>query len=276
VGLRLRRSGAFALKPVSSPAQARRLVSLTGYLRAWKLRTPSVAFDAERRVLVFPWIEGLTGWERLARDGRLDPAAGPFVRMIAVLATLHRIPPPGGVGLDRLDPWRRITPRLQRGSFPQTLRRNVWETAAALAAALDDLPLEPVLVHGDYHVGQLLFDAEGDIPWLLDLEDVGLGPAEFDLGNFVAHLATSLPDWRDSPLRGFRRLCRHVVPCYAKLAGRVPSSRGIALYGAAALLRRGLKLWENGSATSRQVGRIVNAARELGEGHWSVPLIPFG
>ena len=48
---------------------------------------------------------------------------------------------------------------------------------------METLAAQRVIVHGDYHVGQILIESvTGDV-WLLDLDDLALDQPESDLGN---------------------------------------------------------------------------------------------
>jgi len=52
-----------------------------------------------------------------------------------------------------------------------------------LICALDDLPFRSVPIHGDAHLGNVLFTAKG--PLWTDFEAASMGPREWDIG-FVA------------------------------------------------------------------------------------------
>lgn len=114
---------------------------------------------------------------------RIDTAAPPTLpRLIETVGLLGRM---ATEGLDRFDPFLRIRPRL-----------------AAAPSAICDLQAELVardaalgwsaatVIHGDFHPGQCLQDRSGKV-WLVDLDDIALGPIEADLGNLAAWIATS-------------------------------------------------------------------------------------
>ena len=109
----------------------------------------------------------------------------------------------------------------------------------------------------------LLFDSDGPA-WLLDLEDVALGDREADLANFSAHLATS--GWLASAdiASTFLQCLEAICAAYRGAGGgKLNNDRAIA-HGAAALLRRGLKLWQqDGDAARTQ--EIVAAAMALAQ-----------
>jgi hypothetical protein len=113
---------------------------------------------------------------------RIDSFAAPsLLEMVRVLQSLHRMP---SSGLNRYDPFRRIRPRL--AIAPPHIR--------ALVTDLEDRDAdlhwsEAAVIHGDFHPGQVLRDPEGKI-WIVDLDDLALGPCEADLGNLAAWIAT--------------------------------------------------------------------------------------
>lgn len=184
-------------------------------LRAAGVPTPAVLSPSGDKGLCFENVEGQSGQALLSED--LAP-------LLSVVARLHRASLPN---LPAFDPFLRIRPR------------------AALATALpaDDILSEPVpdghtTLHGDLHVGQFIQSRDGDV-WIVDLDDLAVGPPEADLANFAAHLATSQPsrsirDWSD-------RVCN----AWATLGDPVDHDV-FARFLRFALLRRHLKLREAG------------------------------
>jgi aminoglycoside phosphotransferase (APT) family kinase protein len=92
-------------------------------------------------------------------------------------------------------------------------------------------------VHGDLHPGQFIRDRRGQV-WLIDLDDLALGPPEVDFGNLAACLATRRP----GPLH---EMARHAI---AGVVAETPSANPalVAHFCEIALLRRALKLRERG------------------------------
>ncbi len=155
------------------------------------VRTPSVLERIGPRTLRF---------QQIAATGRPDPLA-----LLSVLAPLNRMP---HVGLSRFDPFLRIRPRLP-GAPP-----HVQDLAHRLMA--EDTGLnwpQTMVVHGDFHPGQVLCDAQG-LLWLVDLDDLALAPPEADLGNLMAWMATQDMQDVSSQVQGLapgadRTLIRH-------------------------------------------------------------------
>lgn len=70
---------------------------------------------------------------------------------------------------------------LQRGTATADIEHGVRALEAALAA--DD---EPIMVHGDYHPGNLVLT--GDRPAVIDFDRAGLGPAALDVASAILYL----------------------------------------------------------------------------------------
>lgn len=152
-----------------------------------------------------------------------------LAEMVGALAPLHAI---ALHGLDRFDPFRRIRPRLDR-SPPAVIA--LVKTLAARDAALRWQAA--VVIHGDFHPGQVLRDGDGAV-WLVDLDDLARAPAEADLGNLAAWLATQAPGGLDEQAaRGQRQVLAHAPWADPLLVHH---------FCRIALVRRALKLAERG------------------------------
>lgn len=142
--------------------------------------------------------------------------------------------------------------RLRPALAPQ-VRRLAAGVAAGIAAA----PPGRTLVHGDFYDDQIMVSAAG--PWLLDLDELGLGRPLGDAANFAAHLALAgLDEARAAFLDAFARR-RNFRP------------RDLAAFEAGALLRlaggpfRHLRAdWPEGIA-----GIVARAEARLAEGRWA-------
>lgn len=132
-----------------------------------------------------------------------DPDAAPWEAAATLLAHLHRAP---ATGFGRLPPMRgpakaaRAVARL-RAAAPGG--RNAGPAADAVLRAWDRLPGwardeapmpgPAVLCHGDLHLGQLVRHPSPDGPWrLIDVDDLGLGVAAWDLARPAAWYACGL------------------------------------------------------------------------------------
>ena len=278
---RVRREGSWARKAVGArhgglgPELTRR----SEFLRATGVRLPVVEYDEAAGEIIYPWISGTSGAEhlraRLARSSGRNWEAEIGAACAGLLRPLVRLhaADPHGLDLPALDPWRRVRPRIEilapsavepEGNTVQAeILRSFEVLEDAIGSEIESFgALNRVPVHGDYHVGQILFEPGCGEAWLLDLDDLALGPLESDLGNFAAHLATSDHVVSTPPLAAFAILAGLVIQCYAELAGRTPELHGVEAFGAVALLRRGLKLWKRAPADDR-IGPILTAARAV-------------
>ena len=227
---RVWRDGGQIRKRIAGPETARRLILRTGELRARGLPTPEARLGQSPDVVVFPAVEGTGGLALLMAEG---PAVLPD--LLRPLLGLHRATLRG---LAPFDPRRKIEPRLSADDPPNLLR----EATRRLDAIPE--PSDMVPVHGDFHVGQLIRDAEATV-WILDLEDLAAGAPESDLGNFAAHLATRPETRRHSVPHGLAFWLGHALRAYRAIGGEADENLA-ERHGQVALIRRALKLRERG------------------------------
>lgn len=127
--------------------------------------------------------------------------------------------------------------------------------AAALArevvAALRSLPVpEPVLLHGDLSADQVVVAPSGGTG-LIDLDEVALGPACYDLAGITASW------WLDEPGSAAARVTA-LLEGYTE-GGGVPGPDGLRVRLAAHLLRRAPEPFRSGRR--RWAGRVRDAVR---------------
>ncbi|OAI04392.1 hypothetical protein A1353_13400 [Methylomonas methanica] len=143
----------------------------------------ALAYAADRRTL---WLEGLQG-QALAD---LDFATGVAEKIPALtnaLATFHQLTPPS-LPVDtlqqQLQEWRKKADKLGH-AYPAI--------QPALAVLLTELQQHrpefemPGLIHGDFHIDQLLVLPDGRLA-LFDYDELALGDPLLDLANFAADL----------------------------------------------------------------------------------------
>ena len=128
-----------------------------------------------------------------------DPAAAPWAEAGGLLARLHRVDPSRLGRIPAAGTPARLTGALRR------LHGNP-SAAPVLAAWQTVPPLDPGyhLVHGDWHLGQLV-RYRGR--WqLIDVDDLGLGDPAWDLGRIAAGYAMGvIPDYGwEKFLAGYR------------------------------------------------------------------------
>lgn len=212
------------LKRYPSPEAADRALERSRLAREAGAPTPDARATPRAGHVSFSIVAGTMG-STLAAAGRIDLLLPPLRPLRSMKQD----------GLGRLDPFARIDLRLAIGPdwLPariEGLRTRPWPATG--------------VVHGDFHPGQVIRDQTG-LVWLVDLDDLALGPVEADLGNLVAHLATaastaggdlsgSLAGWTARVAGAWRRI--HSAPDRSLLEH----------FRTIAVVRRALKLAENG------------------------------
>ncbi|MHC3428204.1 phosphotransferase enzyme family protein [Streptomyces sp. DT18] len=119
----------------------------------------------------------VTFWEGLS-DGDTYATTG---EMGVLLRRLHDLEPPP-FSLPPLEPFARVTQRLQRAAIPDATRVFLQSLAEDLSAEYDRLRFELPSghLHGDFNVGNVLHDGAGH-PKVIDLDGFVTGPREWDL-----------------------------------------------------------------------------------------------
>lgn len=207
-----------------------------------RLASVAAVLDADRGQVSAPRPVGLSVRHHLVMmetaSGRpwselpLGEMPGALGRFGGAVATLHDLAPTQG-----LPPFTRLRPdRLHRCA--ELVARARPDVAAAVSTLvtrlLADLP-EPgpdVALHGDCHPGNALLDAEAVA--LLDLDQMGVGPAAADLGSLLARVRHAAVVGEVGPAAAVD-LERCVLAGYAE-RGPLPAPRSLAWHTAAALL----------------------------------------
>jgi aminoglycoside phosphotransferase len=229
---------------------------------AASLRAHSAVFDALGTGSSTLRVPAVLGWSQEDRmlvveavDGRrVDTLRGPehleaMRRFGAALATLHTLPVPLGV-----DPFPRLEPARQP-SAAELIGRARPDVAATAARLADELvatapaPAERVCLHGDVHLKNGLLQSRRIA--LIDLDQVGTGPAAADLGSAMAGIRFHALVG-DEAARG-ARLQRALLDGYASLR-ELPDAGALRWHVAAALL-------------SERALRSVNRIRPEGLAH---------
>ncbi len=239
------------------------------------IETPP-AVSTKTGQLRFAHIEGHNARSTLARQ-RTRPASCDFSDIeellqdiIAPLAKLHGYPIPPELGIQPLNPWLRVLPRLRgnrrsdqaklTGNFALLARRQqlLWNQRSCGDRCSNSL------VHGDFHCGQLIRPRDADKFLLFDLDDLAIGYAESDIANFSAHFVTCGDLFTGDRLTGFTKLVEICSQIYADCRGINLNRSAIDFFGSVSLLRRALKLGERGAKISSVVD-ILESAENLFE-----------
>jgi len=256
------------------PRVGYRIEKLSHELTVAGVPTPLLTFQPVTRELIAPWVNGYNGRERLQhimQDSQsFANVSAPFWRsLFEPLAQLHRSELTSNA-LKQLDPYRRIRSRLENkdpcgGTHALGRERRLYQTLANTSEKLTSIHdvNNWVPVHGDFHVGQVMFGTDSDTPVLLDLDDLALTVPESDIGNCIAHLVTAFGHVTQGVFEKFNHLKLMFQGCYFELTSVSLSPELINFYGAIALLRRELKLVERDRDLSLKC--ILGAAEALVE-----------
>ena len=146
-------------------------------------------------------VPGETLGRRIVGDPRFDAVRGKLARQCGeVLAQIHATPPPAGVDLlvtdaaAELDRWQEV----YRGAEAQ---RPVLELGFQYLRRRTPEPSVPVLLHGDFRNGNLMFDPQIGVAAVLDWELAHIGDPAEDLGWLCTNSWRF--GWPDRPVGGF-------------------------------------------------------------------------
>ncbi len=235
--------------------------------------TPPATLDQRANEVSFPWIDGRPLRQMFAdKDCAIHVSQLVGKRWICELALralikLHHATARRDA-LGEFHPWQKTDERILRGiksgdpAFIKAANR-VAEWKRELDEQVSDHSGPPLsIVHGDLHVGQMICEQTTRSVWLLDLDDIAIGPSEADLGNFVAHFVTDQTLFGGQPAEGFWPLAAMLIEIYDELSDTPIEPEKVSTFGAVALLRRALKLAENGMPES-SVSGIFDAVERL-------------
>ena len=207
-------------------------------------------YHAASATLVQEAVPGSTA-ESLAVQGRFSGALA--ARVGAGVAALHGAKLDGLANLDAGSCLTRLheVVRVLGAVMPQAAAR-----AGEVVGQLEKRPPPPIstwdtpaTLHGDLHLNNILIDA-GRVT-LVDLDDLCRGPAELELGSFVAALAYR------AALHGDRAMhletVEHFLAGYAEHAPRPVCVEHVHWYAAAALIHE--RAWR--CLTSLKPGRLA-------------------
>jgi Phosphotransferase enzyme family len=157
------------------------------------------------------WMEGLTG-QPVKDVINTDNAEQLIDKLAFALADFHTAEPGGLASISEQDLLIEIGKKIGKlkKAFPDYEQRlhalNVW-----LEQGLAALPSAPItLIHGDFHIEQLLWLEDGRLA-LVDYDEMALGNPLLDIANFCTDLYNHP---FDSALVSF--ICRHFFTAYQK------------------------------------------------------------
>lgn len=261
------RDGAFALKvfPRHRSDAIESVVALTHKLRFLGVPIPETSSDFHAHGIRLPWIDGPTMKQCIELRGPcrtlhdLSSNASDLVTAMKILCGLHSAGIPQR-DLTNFDPFRHIDQRLGRSTPPDqspVFYVQAMELRAILKTELPE-PAGKCIIHGDFHVGQLIQDGASGKWWLIDLDDVARGYPEADVANFCVHLATSKTIFEGDILAAYRAILAIAVKAY----GRPLENHLLAAFAATTFLRRALKKAERGEA-NMWTAMLIATGRKL-------------
>jgi Ser/Thr protein kinase RdoA (MazF antagonist) len=203
-------------------------------------------YHAASATLVQEAVPGSTA-ESLAVQGRFSGALA--ARVGGGVAALH------GAPVDALAPIDARTCLTRLQEVVRVLGAVLPPAAAQARKVLGQLEkrpppaVAPATLHGDLHLNNILIDS-GRVA-LVDLDDLCRGPAELELGSFVAALAYRAALHGDRAMH--QETVEHFLAGYAEHAQRAVSIEHVHWYAAAALIHE--RAWR--CLTSLKPGRLA-------------------
>jgi len=243
VNARAVRHGRFAYRRLDDPQRVALLARRTSRLIASGLNTPAVQPWAGGRQLQTRWIDVPLAEARLGRALRASGGWQAWQQrwlreVMAALGPLHDCSDVL-LALPCADPFARIDSRLEGHTRARRLRDRLGLLQERLAPAGG----APGPIHGDFHLRQALLDEQRGCVWILNLDELCLGYPEQDVASLAADAFTTpaADGESDGARANFPSLLRRCSGAYqASLTGL--DSYRLCLFGAIALLRRGLEL----------------------------------
>ncbi len=221
---------------------------------------PKTLLDISTRALCMPYLCDTTAYQFLTQNScstsktaRWSILFNSEISPLIPLVKLYAVPA-NNASVSFSQPWKSVQNRLVRISsqrdeydtnqYPVPLSRlqACYSKLSESEIRYDCLQSEKhYLVHGDFHLKQVLIDQKKNFAWLIDLDDVCVGHIEQDIGNMLAHLLTSEEFWQSSLEDHHGWLTEIVVASLNQLCDMELNKQRLAFYTALALLRRALK-----------------------------------
>jgi aminoglycoside phosphotransferase (APT) family kinase protein len=179
------------------------LIQATGANGAKAPQVRHVCDDADGlgEAYVMRRISGETLGKKIVSDPRFDAVRPVLARQCGeALVPIHRTAVPAGVNLKTADAVGDLD-RYEEVYRATGARRPILELAFQYLRARVPDPVEPVLLHGDFRNGNIMFDPETGVAAVLDWELAHLGDPAEDMGWICTN------SWRfgrpDKPVGGF-------------------------------------------------------------------------
>jgi aminoglycoside phosphotransferase (APT) family kinase protein len=209
-------------------------------------------------------VDGETLGRKIVSDPRFDAVRETLARQCGeVLAQIHATPPPPGLALKTVDGVRELD-RYEEVYRGVGAGRPILELAFQYLRRHVPEPMEPVLLHGDFRNGNLMFDPRTGLAAVLDWELSHIGDPAEDMGWICTN------SWRfgrpDRPVGGFGEYA-DLLAGYAAAGGRAVELSRVRFWQMLGSLRWGVMCltmymsWANGTERSVErpmIGRRVS------------------
>ncbi len=251
-------------RPLDQPGHEAALIRATGARGAPVPPVRHICDEADGlgEAYVMGRIEGETLGKRIVSDPRFDAVRGDLARQCGeVLAQIHATPPPAGLALKTVDGAGELD-RYEEVYRSVGAGRPILELAFQHLRKHAPEPVEPVLLHGDFRNGNLMFDPRAGLVAVLDWELSHIGDPAEDMGWICTN------SWRfgrpDRPVGGFGDY-EDLLAGYAAAGGRPIELSRVRFWQMLGSLRWGVMCltmymsWANG--TDRSVERPMIGRR---------------
>jgi aminoglycoside phosphotransferase (APT) family kinase protein len=222
------------------------------------------ALDGLGEAYVMGRVGGETLGRRIVSDPKFDAVRGKLARQCGkVLVPIHATPPPPGLNLKVSDGEGELN-RYEEVYRASGAERPILELAFQYLRRHLPEPVEPILLHGDFRNGNIMFDPERGVAAVLDWELAHIGDPAEDLG----WLCTN--SWRfgrpDRPVGGFGDYA-DLLAGYAAAGGRPIELSRVRFWQMLGSLRWGVmclmmyRSWSDGverSVERPMIGRRVS------------------
>ena len=175
------------------------------------------ATDGLGEAYVMLRVDGETLGKRITSDARFDAIRPALARQCGeVLVPIHATPPPPGLNLKTVDGALELD-RYEEVYRATGAQRPILELAFQYLRKHLPEPVDPVLLHGDFRNGNIMFDPEIGVAAILDWELAHIGDPAEDMGWICTN------SWRfgrpDRPVGGFGDYA-DLLAGYAAAGGR--------------------------------------------------------
>lgn len=209
-------------------------------------------------------VPGETLGRRIVSDPKFDEVRPKLARQCGeVLARIHATPPPSGLGLKTVDAVQELD-RYEEVYRATGAERPILELAFQYLRKRAPEPVAPVLLHGDFRNGNIMFDAETGVAAVLDWELSHIGDPAEDMGWICTN------SWRfgrpEKPVGGFGEYA-DLLAGYEAAGGRLIPLERVRFWQVLGSLRWGVMCltmymsWQTGlekSVERPMIGRRVS------------------